>query len=94
MLKPFLFSRKNHKWEKNTKVCHLQKLSIGFYLIIVFFVFFVRMSHYSKYASILNLLYVLWHDAGVLSFLFNDEKQVCETKLNQSYSCTRWYLLS
>ena len=23
-----------------------------------------------------------------------DEKQVCETKLNQSYSCTRWYLIS
>ena len=23
-----------------------------------------------------------------------EEKQVCETKFNQSYSCTRWYLKS
>ena len=33
-------------------------------------------------------------DQKRIKIITNNEKQVCETKLNQSYSCTRWYLLS
>ena len=47
----------------------------------------------ASYKSLLFHSEVCWLlRGGVLSRVF--EKQVCETKLNQSYSCTRWYLIS
>ena len=47
--------------------------------------FFVRMNHQSKYTSILNLLHVLWHDAGVFFFLFNLELLFDMVKSNYNF---------